>query len=92
MHERTLRILYKDNCRTFDELFVKDGSISIHHRNIHAVALEMYKFKQGLSPELIKDIFVSRTHQDRALRSNSEFQVPKVKTVKNGHESQKFGI
>ena len=69
---------------------VKDGSISIHHRNIHAVAIEMYKSKQGLSPELMKDIFVSRTHQDRALRSNSEFQVPKVKTVKNGHDSLRY--
>ena len=57
LHERTLRILYKDNCRTFNELLVKDGSISIHHRNIHAVAIEMYKSKQGLSPELMKDIF-----------------------------------
>ena len=38
----------------------------------------------------MKDIVVSRTHQDRALRSNSEFQVPKVKTVKNGHDSLRY--
>ena len=50
----------------------------------------MYKYKQGLSPQLTKYIFVSRTHQDRALRSNSEFQLPKVKTVKNGHDSLRY--
>ena len=44
LHERALRILYKDNCRTFNELLVKDGSISIHHRNINAVAIEIYKW------------------------------------------------
>ena len=58
LHERTLRMLYKDDCSTFNELLMKDGSVSVHNRNIHTVAIEMYKSKRGLSPELLKDIFI----------------------------------
>ena len=54
LRERTLRMLYKDDCSTFNELLIKDGSVSVHNRNIHTVAIEMYKSKHGLSPELLK--------------------------------------
>ena len=39
LHERTLRILYKDDYSSFEELLIRDGSISIHNRNIHSVAI-----------------------------------------------------
>ena len=51
LNERTLRILYKDDYSTFNELLIKDGSVSVHNRNIHTVEIEMYKSKRGLSPE-----------------------------------------
>ena len=62
-------MLYKDDCSTFNELLIKDGSVSVHNRNIHTVAIEMYKSKRGLSPELLKDIFIERLYQGPALRS-----------------------
>ena len=34
IHERALRITYKDKSSTFQELLEKDNSVSIHHRNI----------------------------------------------------------
>ena len=34
IHERTLRITYKDKSSTFQGLLEKDNSVSIHHRNV----------------------------------------------------------
>ena len=38
LHERALRLVYDDYTSYFDDLLQKDGSVSIHHRNIQNVA------------------------------------------------------
>ena len=40
IHERALRITYKDKSSSFQELLDKDNSVSIHHRNIQKLARE----------------------------------------------------
>ena len=42
IHERALRITYQDRISTFQELSNKDNSVSIHHRNLQALATEMF--------------------------------------------------
>ena len=42
---------------TFEELLLKDGSISIHHCNLHVLAIEMFKVVSGLAPSLTSDSF-----------------------------------
>ena len=42
VHERELRLLYRDYNSTFAELMIQDKSVCIYHRNIHQVAIEMY--------------------------------------------------
>ena len=49
IHERALRLVYSDHVSSFDELLKKDGSFSIHHRNIPSLAIELYKFFHDLS-------------------------------------------
>ena len=41
LHERCLWIVYNDKKSSFDELLVKDGSVSIHHQNMQKLAAEM---------------------------------------------------
>ena len=41
IHERALRITYKDKSSTFQELLEKGNSVSIHHRNIQKLAIEV---------------------------------------------------
>ena len=53
LHERCLRIIYNDKRSTFKELLVKDNSVSVHHNNIHVLAIEMYKVANGISPEIM---------------------------------------
>ena len=43
LHERCLRIIYNDKRSSFEELLVKDNSVSGRHNNIHTLAIEMYK-------------------------------------------------
>ena len=53
LHERCLRIIYSDKHSLFEELLEKDGSVSIHQRNLQLLATEMYKVRKGLSPAII---------------------------------------
>ena len=50
-------MVYNDQTSTFESLLEKDKSVTIHHRNIHVLATEMYKAKNGLSPPIIRNIF-----------------------------------
>ena len=57
VHKRALRLVYNDYQSSFEVLLKNDKSISVHHRNIHSVAIEMYKVKNNLSPPFMKEIF-----------------------------------
>ena len=56
VHERALRLVYQDYSSTFEELLKKDNSMTFHHKNIHQVAIEMFKVKHNLSPPFMKEI------------------------------------
>jgi len=43
VHERALRCVYRDDVSTFDQLLKKDNSLRIHHRNIQAMAIEIFR-------------------------------------------------
>ena len=45
LHERCLRIVYQDRQSSYENLLVKDGTVSMRHQNIQALAIEMYKIK-----------------------------------------------
>ena len=72
IHERALRITYQDNTSTFQELLNKDNSVSIHHRNLQVLATEMFKICRGLSSEILRETFVSKTSSYN-LRGNDTF-------------------
>ena len=57
LHERALRLTYKDEKSTFSELLEKDKSVTIHERNIQKLATLMYKVKNKISPPIINEIF-----------------------------------
>ena len=43
IHERALRIVYKDEDLSFGELLEKSGSVSIHYRNLQLLAVEFLR-------------------------------------------------
>ena len=47
LHERALRIVYNDKESTFEDLLKKDNSVSIYHKNIRLLGIELYKVKKN---------------------------------------------
>ena len=57
LHERCLGIVYSDSTSSFDKLIETDNSVPVHHRNIQVLATESYKIVNGLSSEIMKEVF-----------------------------------
>ena len=57
IHERALRIVYKDNTSSFAQLLEKSGSVCIHHKNLQTLAVELSKALNHLSSPLMSDLF-----------------------------------
>ena len=90
LHERCLRIIYNDKLSNFEELLVKDNSVSIHHNNIHTLAIEMYKVANNISPEIMKDVFKLREETYYNLRHTTEFVTNQINSVYHGSESASY--
>ena len=58
IHEKALRITYKDKSSTFQELLEKDNSLSIYHRNVQKLSTDINKVMHGFSLPILNDIFV----------------------------------
>ena len=61
LHERCLRLIHNDKLSSYEELLEKDGLVSVHHKNIQSLAIEMFQIKNGQSPEIVSDIFTQTT-------------------------------
>ena len=77
--------MYNDYTSSFDNLLIKDHSITIHQRNIQALAGEIYKTQNGLNPISMKDIFCPPQHGYNT--RNQIFSYPNPQTVSYGTES-----
>ena len=57
LHERCLRLIYNDKKSSFEQLLEIDSFVSVHDRNVRALATEMYKIYHGNSPTIMNEIF-----------------------------------
>ena len=57
IQEWALRLVYKDNKLTFDDLLKLDNSVTIHQRNLQILATEIFKVKNSLAPEIMTEVF-----------------------------------
>ena len=73
LQERCLRLVYNDNISSFNELLAKDGYICFHHRNIHVLAIELFKLKNDLSPDFLNQVF-ERNEQNFLGRHSTYFK------------------
>ena len=86
---------------TFKELLTKDSSVTIHQRNLRALAIEMYKVSNKLSPPFMSDLFIEKnipyntrsnvhidTKDDKIhCTKKLNFRTPKPKTTHYGLET-----
>ena len=85
IHERALRIVYKDFASTFTELLGKDNSFTVHERNIQTLGIELYKVVNGLSPVITKQVFPVK--DNTRYPSENMFQTRNVNSVRYGTDT-----
>ena len=87
LHERCLRIVYSDNTSSFEELLETDNSVSVHHRNIQVLATELYKIVNGLSPEIMKEVFPFNENTTYDTRNKRKFHSRAIKSISFGSKT-----
>ena len=80
IHERALRIVYQDKKSSFETLLKRDKSTSIHVKNLQHLATELFKVKNDLSPEIMKEIFAFQENETYNLRSGNHLARKNIPT------------
>ena len=81
-----LRIVYKNYKSSFAELLSENKSLTVHHRNVQRLAIEIYKVKNELCPKIMLDLFKEVTHSYN-LRNSLICGSYNIKTVRYGTET-----
>ena len=89
LHERALRIAYNDYKSTLENLLELDNSVSIHHRNIRLLSIELYKVKHDLSNQVMSEMFNLR-NINYGFRSQTDFELGPIYTTAYGVRSVKY--
>ena len=88
LDQRILHIVYKDYISSFENLLKRDKSVTIHHRNIQSMAIELFKVKQNLSNSMLSNIFPTRSISYN-LRSQTDFIRSNASTSQYGLNSMR---
>ena len=84
---KDVQLIYNDKRSSFEDLLEKDNSVSIHHKNLQALAIEMFKVHTKTSPEIMQEVFLIKEQGNYNLRNQTDFVIPQVKSVNRGLES-----
>ena len=57
IHERALRIVYRDYESTFQQLLKQNRCVSIHQKNLQILNTEIFKTKNRFNPVIIENVF-----------------------------------
>ena len=82
--------MYGDYKSYYDELLEKDSFFSIYHRNIQTLAIEIFKFLNELSPQIMNEVFQVKLPAPYYLRDKNELYNRNPKIVAYGTESVSF--
>lgn len=86
LHERYLSNIGKDSKSNFEELLVKDNSVSIHQIIIQTFTIKIYKFVHKMPPEKANEILQLKEINHH----NLLFIVSPMHSVYNGAKSASF--
>ena len=80
LHKKYRQPNLNDQLSSYEALVEKNGSVSVHHRNIQSLAIEMFQIKHDPPREIVTDILTQETRQ-------YNFRISSVNTVYHSSES-----
>ena len=86
IHERALRIVLNNHISDFETMLCSINDITIHHRNIQTLMIELFKIKHDLAPPIM-DSMLSRRTICYNFRNLKEFHSERKKTMFYGLET-----
>ena len=90
IHERALRVTYQDYKSTFLQLLQKSNSVTIHQLNFQVLVTEIFRAKNDLSLEVMKEVFELK-ESSYSLRSEGNYFIRgNVKIAHYGIQSIKY--
>ena len=84
-----LRLFYQNNL-SFSELLDLDNSVTVHQKNLQVLVTEIYKVKNGIAPEIMKDIFELQGPLYNLRSSCNQFRRGNIKAVHYGLQSVRY--
>ena len=63
IHERSLRISYKDQKTSYHNLLGTYNELTIHQRNLQILMTEIYKIVNGVAPPIMNSLFEFRSNE-----------------------------
>ena len=78
--------MYSDQSSRFEELLERDKAFSMHNKSIQRLVIEIYKFVNDLSQEIMNRVFHLKENQ-YSLRSIHELFGWNSRTLKYGTET-----
>ena len=55
IHERALRLAYRDNKTTLEEILHKENSVTLYHKNVQLLTIEVFKARNDLPPDITRE-------------------------------------
>ena len=60
MSGANIQAWHENKTCSFNEVLQQDISVSIHHKDLQALTMEIYKISSNMSPTILNDIFRPR--------------------------------
>ena len=86
IHERCLRLIQQNYTSDFEVLLENSNGKPVHQKYIELLMIEVYKYLNGLSPDIMSDIFKLRENTYN-LRNFHIFESQNPRTKKFGLDS-----
>ena len=84
-----VKLVYQNNL-SFSELLDLNSSVAVHQKNLQVLVTEIYKVKNGIGPEIMKDIFELQNPSYNLRSSCCQFRKENIKTVHYGLQSLRY--
>ena len=88
IHERAMRVVYRDYSNDFREILDKNNTFTIHERSIQSLAVELFKVKNNLAPKIMNGVFTVNT--SKRYHSRRVFNSRNIHSVQFGIKSLSY--